>query len=73
MSTRYLNRGIILMTNCCKDWEKTMEKDTYERCVQLEKLRIKILQAEEERLNGSKTYSISEAGKRLRKRYAEKN
>lgn len=50
-----------------------MEKDTYERCVQLEKLRIKILQAEEERLNGSKTYSISEAGKRLRKRYAEKN
>ena len=50
-----------------------MKKDTYERCVQLEKLWIKILQAEKERLNGSKTYSISEARKRLRRKYAEKN
>lgn len=50
-----------------------MDKDIYERSKQIEQLRLKVLQAEQERLNGDKTYSIDEIRKRLWKRYTEKN
>lgn len=73
MSTIYLNRGIIKTTNCCIEREDIVDKDIYERSKQIEQLRLKVLQAEQERLNGDKTYSIDEIRKRLWKRYAEKN
>lgn len=45
-----------------------MNIDAFEKREQALDLRAKILQAEEERLNGAKTRSISEARKKLRER-----
>ena len=45
-----------------------MNIDAFEKREQALELRAKIMQAEEERLNGAKTRSISEARKELRKR-----
>ena len=45
--------------------------DAFERREQVLELRSKILQAEEERLRGDKTMSISEAQKKLRERIYE--
>lgn len=73
MSTSYPNGDIIKTTNCCIEREDIVDKDIYERSKQIEQLRLKVLQAEQERLNGDKTYSIDEIRKRLWKRYTEKN
>ena len=48
-----------------------MDIDAFERREQVLELRSKILQAEEERLRGDKTMSISEAQKKLRARIYE--
>ena len=48
-----------------------MDIDAFERREQVLELRSKILQAEEERLRGDKTMSISEAQKKLRERNYE--
>lgn len=48
-----------------------MDIDAFERREQVLELRSKILQAEEERLRGDKTMSISEAQKKLRERIYE--
>ena len=45
-----------------------MNIDAFEKREQALELRAKIMQAEEERLSGAKTKSISEARKELRKR-----
>lgn len=45
-----------------------MNIDAFERREQILNLRAKVLQAEEERLNGAKTLSVSEARKALRER-----
>ena len=45
-----------------------MSIDAFEKREQALELRAKIMQAEEERLSGAKTKSISEARKELRKR-----
>lgn len=45
-----------------------MNIDAFEKREQVLDLRAKIIQAEEERLNGAKTRSISEARKELRER-----
>ena len=45
-----------------------MNIDAFEKREQALELRAKIMQAEEERLNGAKTRSISEARKELRER-----
>ena len=45
-----------------------MSIDAFEKREQTLELRAKIMQAEEERLNGAKTRSISEARKELRER-----
>ena len=45
-----------------------MSIDAFEKREQILELRAKIIQAEEERLNGAKTRSISEARKELRER-----
>ncbi|WP_303857401.1 type II toxin-antitoxin system Phd/YefM family antitoxin [Aminicella lysinilytica] len=45
-----------------------MSIDTFERREQILKLRNRILQAEQERIDGEKTISISEAKEALRKR-----
>lgn len=48
-----------------------MNKKTLEEQAQL--LREKVLQAEQERLDGAETITISEARKRLQERIVEKN
>ena len=48
-----------------------MSIDAFERREQLLKLRLKILQAEEERLSGAKTISVSDARRMLRERINE--
>ena len=48
-----------------------MDIDAFERREQVLELRSKILQAEEERLRGDKTMSISEVQKKLRERIYE--
>lgn len=48
-----------------------MSIDAFEKREQMLKLRAKVLQAEEERINGAKTMSISEARKKLRERIDE--
>ena len=48
-----------------------MDIDAFERREQVLELRSKILQAQEERLRGDKTMSISEAQKKLRERIYE--
>lgn len=45
-----------------------MNIEAFERREQILNLRAKVLQAEEERLNGAKTLSVSEARKALRER-----
>lgn len=45
-----------------------MNIDTFERREQILNLRAKVLQAEEERLSGAKTLSVSDARKALRER-----
>lgn len=45
-----------------------MSIDAFEKREQMLQLRAKVLQAEEERINGSETISVSEARKRLRER-----
>lgn len=45
-----------------------MSIDTFEKREQTLQLRAKVLQAEQERLDGAETYSVSEARKRLRER-----
>lgn len=45
-----------------------MSIDAFEKREQILKLRAKVLQAEQERLDGAKTISVSEARKRLRER-----
>jgi len=50
---------------------EVMYKKTLEDQMQL--LREKVLQAEQERLNGAKTITISEARKRLRQRILDNN
>lgn len=46
-----------------------MDVETFEKSVQMLELRAKVLQAEQERLNGEQTVSVSEARKRLAERY----
>ena len=48
-----------------------MSIDAFEKREQMLKLRLKVLQAEEERLTGAKTMSVSDARKRLRERIHE--
>lgn len=48
-----------------------MSIDTYEKREQILKLRAKILQAEQERINGAETLSVAKARKRLRERVDE--
>jgi len=48
-----------------------MNIDAFEKREQILTLREKILQAEQERLNGAETLSVSEAKKRLRERANE--
>jgi len=48
-----------------------MSIDAYEKREQMLKLRAKVLQAEEERLSGAKTLTVSEARRRLRDRVNE--
>lgn len=45
-----------------------MSIEAFERREQILQLRAKVLQAEQERLDGAKTVSVSEARKRLRER-----
>lgn len=45
-----------------------MSIEAFERCEQMLRLREKVLQAEQERLDGAKTISVSEARQRLRDR-----
>lgn len=46
-----------------------MDVETFEKRMQMLELRAKVLQAEQERLNGEQTVSVSEARKRLAERY----
>ncbi len=48
-----------------------MSIDAFEKREQILQLRSKILQAEQERINGEATISVSEARKRLRERASE--
>ena len=48
-----------------------MSIDAFEKREQILQLRAKVLQAEEERISGAKSLSISEARKRLRERAGE--
>lgn len=48
-----------------------MSIDAFEKREQILQLRSKVLQAEQERINGEMTMSIAEAGKRLRERASE--
>lgn len=48
-----------------------MSIEAFEKREQMIELRAKVLQAEQERLNGAKTMSIAEARKELRKRAEE--
>lgn len=48
-----------------------MSIDTYEKREQMLELRERILQAEQERLNGAQTLSVSEARKKLKERVNE--
>lgn len=48
-----------------------MSIDTYEKREQMLELREKILQAEQERLNGAQTLSVSEARRKLKERLNE--
>ena len=48
-----------------------MSMDTFEKREQILELRAKILQAEQERLNGAKTLSVGEARAQLRERLDE--
>lgn len=45
-----------------------MDIEVFERREQMLKLRERVLQAEQERIDGTKTYSISEVRKQLRER-----
>ena len=45
--------------------------DTYEKREQLLQLRAKVLQAEQERIDGAPTISVAEARKKLRERLSE--
>ena len=45
--------------------------DTYEKREQLLQLRAKVLQAEQERIDGAPTMSVAEARKKLRERLSE--
>ena len=48
-----------------------MSIDTFEKREQMLQLRAKVLQAEQERMDGGPTISVSEARKRLRERASE--
>lgn len=48
-----------------------MSIDTYEKREQMLELREKILQAEQERLNGAQTLSVSDARRKLKERLNE--
>ena len=48
-----------------------MSIDAFERREQLLKLRLKVLQAEEERLSGAKPISVADARRKLRERIHE--
>lgn len=48
-----------------------MSIDAFEKREQILQLRAKVLQAEQERMDGKPTISVSEARKRLRKRASE--
>ncbi len=48
-----------------------MSIDAFEKRDQILQLRAKVLQAEEERISGAKSLSVSEARKRLRERAGE--
>lgn len=48
-----------------------MSIDTYEKREQILELRAKVLQAEQERISGAETITVSEARKRLRERVDE--
>ena len=48
-----------------------MSIDAYEKREQLLELRAKVLQAEQERIDGAKTLSVAEARKKLRERLNE--
>ena len=48
-----------------------MSIDAFEKREQTLQLRAKVLQAEEERINGAKTLSVAEARKKLRERAGE--
>lgn len=48
-----------------------MDINAFEKREQVLKLRARVLQAEEERINGANTISVAEARKRLRERIDE--
>lgn len=48
-----------------------MSIDAFEKREQILQLRAKVLQAEQERINGAKTMSVAEARKKLRERAGE--
>lgn len=48
-----------------------MDINAFEKREQVLKLRVRVLQAEEERINGANTISVAEARKRLRERTDE--
>ncbi len=50
-----------------------MDIDAFEKREQLLNLREKVLQAEQERINGAETISLSEARKRIRERFGVVN
>ena len=54
-----------------KNGEGDMSIDAYEKREQLLQLRAKVLQAEQERIDGAPTMSVAEARKKLRERLSE--
>lgn len=60
-----------MITHQFQIWRKKQRKmniEAFEKSEQLLKLRERVLQAEQERIDGAKTYSISEARRQLRER-----
>lgn len=48
-----------------------MSLEAFEKREQILKLRAKVLQAEQERIEGAETFDVSEAREKLRERYCE--
>jgi hypothetical protein len=65
------NEPIYITKNENGEGDSTMSIDTLEKREQLLKLRSRVLQAEQERLEGAHTLSISQARQHLRERITE--